>query len=334
MPINKDALGRYRIIDELLRLRSFPSKATLIEAIENRLGYRIGARTLDEDINNMRYNDDLSYHAPIVYDKVQKGYAYDTVGYSITGIPITETDIKKLKYAASILTQFSGVPYLAEIHRPIEQLERIIRVGSATGRWLNNRVIQMEIPPQWPDKGIFEQAVDGVLQQRIMKVRYRPFGGKESEPFVIHPYLLKEFRNRWYLVAYAPHRAEVRNYGLDRFTEALMTTDTYSETFDAEAYFAHSLGITVVNKEEPQRVELWFSPESANYVLTACLHPTQEILENHPKNGLTLAITVHLSEELNMLIRSYGSRIKVLKPEGLRQQWIQDMERCLKNAGQ
>jgi predicted DNA-binding transcriptional regulator YafY len=64
------------------------------------------------------------------------------------------------------------------------------------------------------------------------------------------------------------------------------------------------------------------------------LHPTQEILENHPKNGLTLAITVHLSEELNMLIRSYGSRIKVLKPEGLRQQWIQDMERCLKNAGQ
>jgi predicted DNA-binding transcriptional regulator YafY len=329
MPVNKDALGRYRIIDEMLKRRSFPSKEVLLDAIENRLGYRIGNRTLDEDINNMRNNEDLGYLAPIAYDKVNKGYYYESSDYSITGVPISREDIEKLKYAAGILNQFSGVPYLAEIHRPIEQLERIIRVGTATGKWLNQRVIQLEVPGAWPEKGIFEQAVEGILQKRIMTVRYKPFGGEESEPFRIRPYLLKEFKNRWYLVAFAEHRNEVRNYGLDRFTEAMLTTDVYEEAFDAESYFSHSMGITVVNHAEPVAVELQFAPESTAYVLSTGLHPTQEILKNDPKTGLRVRIRVHLSEELNMFIRSYGSRVQVLQPASLRDAWLDDMRKTL-----
>lgn len=333
MPVNKDALGRYRIIDEMLKRRSFPSKEDLIDAIENRLGYSISSRTLDEDINNMRNNQDLGYMAPIAYDKTRKGYYYQTSDYSITGLPISRDDIEKLKYAADILNQFSGVPYLAEIHRPIEQLERIIRVGSATGQWLSRQVIQMEVPAEWPEKGIFETAVEGILQKSIMTVRYKPFGGVESQPFRIRPYLLKEFNNRWYLVAFAEHRNEVRNYGLDRFTEAVLTTDTYHEAFDAESYFAHAMGITVVNNAAPVAVELLFAPESAAYVLSTGLHSTQEILENHPQKGLHVRITVHLSEELNMFIRSYGSRVQVLKPDSLREAWLEDMRKGLERAG-
>jgi predicted DNA-binding transcriptional regulator YafY len=333
MPVNKDALGRYRIIDEMLKRRTFPSKEDLMDAIENRLGYSIGNRTLDEDINNMRNNEDLGYMAPIAYDKARKGYYYETADYSITGVPISRDDIEKLKYAADILNQFSGVPYLAEIHRPIEQLERIIRVGSATGKWLNRRVIQMEVPAEWPEKGIFETAVEGILQKRTMTVRYKPFGGEESQPFRIHPYLLKEFDNRWYLVAFAEHRNEVRNYGLDRFTEALLTADVYEEDFDAELYFAHSMGITVVNHTEPVAVELLFAPESAAYVLSTGLHATQEIIENDARKGLHMRITVHLSEELNMFIRSYGSRVQVLQPLSLREAWLEDMRKALQQAG-
>ncbi|NBP06225.1 MAG: WYL domain-containing protein [Bacteroidetes bacterium] len=333
MPVNKDALGRYRVIDEKLRMRGYPSKTELIETILKRLGYEIGSRTLDEDLNNMRYNDDLAYYAPIAFDKTRKGYFYEKADYSITSIPVSSEDLEKLKYAANMLSQFSGVPYLAEIHRPIEQLERIIRVGTATGKWLNQKVIQLEVPTEWPDIGIFERSVEGILQKRVMRVRYKPFGSEESEPFRIHPYLLKEFKNRWYLVAFAEHRNEVRNYGLDRFTEAQLTTETYNETFDAESYFSHSMGITVVNNTEPMEVELLFAPESAAYVLTSGLHATQEILDNHPKKGLHMRITVHLSEELNMFIRSYGSRVQVLKPESLRRSWLEDLRKSLEQAG-
>ena len=134
-------------------------------------------------------------------------------------------------------------------------------------------------------------------------------------------------------MAFAEHRNEVRNYGLDRFTEAMLTTDVYPEDFDAESYFIHSMGITVVNNTEPVAVELLFAPESAAYVLSTGLHATQEILENHPQKGLHVRITVHLSEELNMFIRSYGSRVQVLKPASLREQWLEDMRKALERAG-
>jgi predicted DNA-binding transcriptional regulator YafY len=44
-------------------------------------------------------------------------------------------------------------------------------------------------------------------------------------------------------------------------------------------------------------------------------------------------ITVHLSEELNMFIRSYGSRVQVLKPVSLREHWLEDMRKGLERAG-
>jgi predicted DNA-binding transcriptional regulator YafY len=89
------------------------------------------------------------------------------------------------------------------------------------------------------------------------------------------------------------------------------------------------MGITVVNHAEPVAVELQFAPESTAYVLSTGLHPTQEILENDPKTGLRVRIRVHLSEELNMFIRSYGSRVQVLQPASLRDAWLDDMRKTL-----
>jgi predicted DNA-binding transcriptional regulator YafY len=80
-------------------------------------------------------------------------------------------------------------------------------------------------------------------------------------------------------------------------------------------------------------VELLFAPESAAYVLSTGLHGTQEIIENDARKGLHMRITVHLSEELNMFIRSYGSRVQVLQPLSLREAWLEDMRKVLQQAG-
>ena len=85
-------------------------------------------------------------------------------------------------------------------------------------------------------------------------------------------------------------------------------------------------------RAEPVAVELLFAPESADYVLSTGLHATQEIIENHPRKGLHMRITVHLSEELNMFIRSYGSRVQVLQPLSLREAWMEDMRKVLQQA--
>ena len=331
MPLNKNAQVRYRIIDEALRnrQRKFPSKAELIDLISRSLNQQIGVRTLEKDLEDMRESAELGYNAPICYDKTEKGYFYSDPNYSITGIPITEEDLKQLKFAAKIFTRFKNIPYLAELYRPIQQLERIIRVGKNTGQWLDNSIVQLEVPQQEPDMQTFEDLVQCILKKQIVNIRYQRFGHAESKPFKIHPYLLKEYKNRWYLVALNVEQKDVRIYGLDRITTLKELKETHEDEFDAEEYFRYSLGITVINNEEPADIELLFSPDDAHYVLSSPIHPAQKILKNDDK-GLHLQLTLHPSYELTMLIRSYGSGVKVLKPDWLKKEIVNDAKKVVK----
>lgn len=326
MPVNKDALSRYRIIDEALRNRQkpFPSKKELLMLFRERLGIEVANRTLEDDLQNMRSNTDLGYLAPIVYDPVSKGYAYSDPEYTLNGLRISADDLEKLKLGVNILSEFEGLPYLSELRQPIEQLERMMQFGMRTGKWLNNRIVQMEVPALWPDKQLFATLLDAITQQQQVEVSYQRFGDETPYNVIVNPFLLKEYRNRWYLVARNVQVNEIRIYGLDRMPAARMLPSYYDERFDSEAFFQHALGITVFQDEEPETVELLFIPEDAPYVLSNPLHHSQRILQNDDA-GLRVSLNLYPSSyELRMLIRSYGHGVRVLKPERLAREIAED----------
>ena len=111
MAQTKNALIRYKTIDKCLqnKYRQW-SLDDLIEAVSEALyEYEgkenpVSKRTLQLDIQMMR-SEKLGYNAPIVvYDK--KFYKYDDEDFSITDIPLTETDINVLSETVSMLKQF------------------------------------------------------------------------------------------------------------------------------------------------------------------------------------------------------------------------------------
>lgn len=319
MPVNKDALSRYRIIDEALRNRQkpFPSKNELIRLFREKLGIEVAKRTLEEDLQNMRSNADLGYLAPIAYDPAHKGYHYEDPDYTLNGLRISADDLEKLKLGVNILSEFEGLPYLSELRQPIEQLERMMQFGMRTGKWLNNRIVQMEVPALWPDKQLFATLLDAITQQQQLEISYQRFGGEAPYTVTVNPFLLKEYRNRWYLVARNVQVNEIRIYGLDRMPSARMLSSHYSDKFDSEAFFQHALGITVFQDEAPETIELLFDPDDAPYVLSNPLHQSQRILQND-EQGLHISLNLYPSSyELRMLIRSYGHGVRVLKPEKL-----------------
>jgi len=101
MAQNKNALIRYKTIDKCLqnRYRTW-TLDELIEAVSEALyeyeGKKnpVSKRTIQLDIQLMR-SEKLGYNAPIVvYDK--KYYKYEDEEFTITDIPLTETDINVL----------------------------------------------------------------------------------------------------------------------------------------------------------------------------------------------------------------------------------------------
>jgi len=108
MPVNKNALIRYKTIDRCLRNRY--RRWTLddlvdacCDALYDMEGITKGvcARTVQMDIQIMR-SDKLGYNAPIVvYDKIY--YTYADPDYSITEMPLSMDDCKFIKEAITLL---------------------------------------------------------------------------------------------------------------------------------------------------------------------------------------------------------------------------------------
>ena len=108
MPANKNALIRYKTIDNCLRNRYRRwTLDDLVEACSDALydmeGITKGvcARTVQMDIQIMR-SDKLGYNAPIeVYDRIY--YRYADPNYSITDMPLSIEDFKLIKGAIILL---------------------------------------------------------------------------------------------------------------------------------------------------------------------------------------------------------------------------------------
>ena len=108
MPANKNALIRYKTIDNCLRNRYRRwTLDDLVEACSDALydmeGITKGvcARTVQMDIQIMR-SDKLGYNAPIeVYDRIY--YRYADPDYSITEMPLSIEDCKLIKKAIILL---------------------------------------------------------------------------------------------------------------------------------------------------------------------------------------------------------------------------------------
>ena len=116
MPKNKDALSRYRWIDERLRNKRLPKPTleTLIAYVSEKMDASISTRTIQKDIQDMRQDPDLNYMAPIVYERSTGTYRYEDESYSIGNLPIEEADLQGLEIAIGILEQFRSLPVVQD----------------------------------------------------------------------------------------------------------------------------------------------------------------------------------------------------------------------------
>lgn len=331
MPINKDALTRYRIIDQALcsKANKYPSLKDLQKIIEDRLGIEVSLRTIQEDLREMRHNEGLNFNAPIEYIKSVDGYRYTDPSYSITKPPISEKDLKSLKFAANLISKFKDIPYLEDIQKPIEQLERIIEIGKTSGTWANNAIVQLEYPEHSIDNELFKKLINAINNKQACMIKYKAFNKPESRAFKINPYLIKEYKNRWYLVALNVDYNDIRVYGLERISNLLILDEYHDNQFAHEDYFKYALGITVQNNVKPIIVKLQFDNIHGPYILSNPLHHTQKTIKS-TKNHLTISIQVYPSAELSMLLLSHGSGVKVLKPDWLRDEIHAEAKKILK----
>ena len=323
MPVNRNTLLRYKTIDRMLQRGRMVTLDELIEACNDALyetnGYgEVSRRTIQHDIQEMRYSQALGYYAPIkVVDK--KFYKYDEYGYSITQIPISSEDMAQLSEAVDLLKQMSSFRGFDGVEDVVNRLEDYV----ASMRYKVEPVILLESNERLRGLEYITDLHDAIMNQEPIEITYKSFHSPEAQTFCFSPYILKEFRNRWFVFGdrhdftYTP----LCNLALDRIEGISKAPkgERYMKDreFHPSTFFKDMIGVTR-NVESPvEHVTFVASVTEAPYLKTKPLHQSQIELETYPDGSVLFSIDVILNHELERDLLGYGEGITVLSPQRL-----------------
>ncbi len=320
MPVNRNALIRYTTLDNCLRNKY--RKWTLDDLIDacsealyefEGIDKGVSKRTVQMDLQIMR-SEKLGYNAPIVViDK--KYYTYSNSEYSITNIPLTDQDLGKLSEVVTILKQFKGFTHFKELSGMLQRLEDKVHTSKTRER----SIIDLEKNESLKGLEFIDPIYQSILKKKCLNITYQSFKARHENTFVFHPILLKEHRNRWFVLGKKNKRKETLLLALDRIIN-LSDCETpimdYDEKYFSD-FFQHVIGVSVNEGQAPQEIVLLATHVNAPYLETKPLHHSQKTLKK-TNEGTYFSLFVQHNFELERDILAFGDRIKVVSPPRLR----------------
>jgi predicted DNA-binding transcriptional regulator YafY len=332
MSINKKSFIRYRIIDACLRNKyhKYPNREYIIEKCEEKLGCEISVSTFEKDLYAMKNNPEPGYYAPIEYCKTNRGYFYSDKAYSIENFALKEEDIDAIEFATAMLQQYKNLPILEKYACAIDKIMDVVSVRKLLNKEEFAEYIQLEKVLAYKGNEYLEPLINAIKEMQVLLVKYRTFYSIKETLLIIHPYLLKEYKNRWYIIGLHDKYKDMVTLCLDRIISITPAPNVkYTKTFfNSEQYYKNSIGMNVIDGK-PKQILLEFSKEQAQYLITQPLHKSQKI-EKTTESKITISLKVHPTIELISFILGWGNHVKVIKPIELQNNIKEEYSNCLK----
>lgn len=294
----KETVTRYSLI--IKKLRKSPSTFEEIyeylakESDWQEYNFRISKRTFQRDVQDIR----AIYQIDIQYDLSRKVYFIDFDEYEDLSIRILEA---------------------FDTFNALNLFDRV-----------SHRIHFEKRRPQGTDNlyGLLH-AIKNQLQLGFM---YHKFWEDTPSHRIVEPYALKEFKNRWYLLANDLKDNNIKTFGLDRLSKIELTDNHFRlpENFNLNQHFKHCFGIISPNGEKPEKIILSFEPIQGKYIKTLPLHESQKILIDN-EIELQIQLTLIPTFDFIMELLSFGSRMKVIQPQHLAKEIKQHLEDALKH---
>jgi predicted DNA-binding transcriptional regulator YafY len=337
MPHIKNALIRYRIIDRCIRnkYKLHPSKKELREACEEALyGSSDGANICDSTIEKDMFAMKMEHDAPIKYSKRYAGYYYEDPDFSINDIPLTEEDLSAIKFAANTLMQFRDVDMFKQFGNAIDKIVDRVSISSNPSDKTLESFVQFETSISSGGNEFLPELLNAIRNNLVVTFDYASFITGKSKNRSVVPLLLKEYRNRWYLISFDKSKSDIITYGLDRLTNLIITEESATKPvdFNSENYFKYAIGITANNESIPEKIIFKADNVASKYIDSQPFHFSQKLVKAG-KNRTSFELNVMISEELIRSILSYGGEIEILSPISLRDILKNRLKTMVQNYG-
>lgn len=318
MPVTKNPIDRYRILDRCLRdtHRKYTLEA-LLEALNTQLSYTTGKeiskRTLQNDLTTLEYDYGVDYNESLRKQRPAI-YRYENPNKYYQFVQFTNKDSEKIQDAIDILSSYQGIPQYDWAQMLLKEAQ-MCNEKKASGR------VEFQNNPDLRGLEFFSTLLDAITAKQLLTLSYQPYEKPQFE-VLFSPIRLKQFNNRWYVIGKCPQFENISIYPLDRILSVETTRGKYEHTdIDIDEMFDDQVGISITSPNaKVEDVILRVNSKRYNYIETKPIHWSQtELKEQANEHTRTIRIRVYLNKELTQQILSFGDDIEVIAPAELRE---------------
>jgi predicted DNA-binding transcriptional regulator YafY len=334
MAINKNAFLRYKVLDKCFRN---PAKRYFIDDLINECSkvlYEISE--LSNGVSRRQVFDDMAFmeseqgwNATIL--KIRDGrkvhYRYEDISFSINNQPFNEMEANQIKEALQTLSRFKGLPQFGWIAEITARIDAGFNLSNK-----NHSVIEFDQNNYLKGLQFITTIYNAIVFKKVINVSYQSFKSIEPQHFIMHPYFLKQYNNRWFVFGLNDLSSSLINLALDRIVEIEELNNVYIDNTKADfnEYFEDVIGVSVNLDKHPQKILISVKNELLPYIETKPLHGSQKIKERDINNSI-VSIEVIPNYELESLLLSFGERLEVLEPLDLREKLADRINKMTNN---
>lgn len=323
MATNKNALIRYKHLDMLLSDRHhYYDINDLTEKVNNMLyddGFpEVTRRCIEKDLV---YLTERPFSAPIKRFKWngKNCVAYKNASFSIFKQEMSREERNLLREVLNTIGQFEGLDHF-------EWLDKF-KIGLGYSR--QKQVISFSHNPYLQNSTLLGTLFDMISNEVVISLSYHTFTDPTVRSIEFHPYLLKQYNDRWFLIGAADSDKKILNFALDRIdnVEPLLEKKYAECPEDLSERFEDIVGITLYSDRPVEHILCWVSDKSKGYVNTKPIHGSytpikgdadKQLRSEFPQlqGGLFFTLDCINNFELIRELCSYGKELLVLHSDG------------------
>lgn len=288
-------LRRLETIINIIKNKPGITKSSLIDVLNDSHDINVSDRTLDRDFNFL--NTDFGLN--ITYNRAIKGYCL-------------EEDEDQLQ----AFFKFAELSALADLYKTglkdYKTFKKWVIPDDSSGfRGLN----------------VMKTISIGITHKRKLSFDKINYDHDTTKSYYVTPLRLKEYLNRWYLVAIPDGLTEIRTFGLDRIInlKVLNTKAKPIKNINKQLkQFLDVVGLNYSEYETLQKVVLRVETTQIKYLRSMPLHHSQICLDaKNNEDWGTIKYLLKPNYEFESQLLKLGETIEVLEPKSLRSKIIE-----------
>lgn len=336
MPTIKNSFERHKVLDKCFRDRSKKYFMDDLVRIVNKdtfyyYGTSVSERTIRKDIAYMM--DSKGYSAPIA--KGMKGhrafYYYKERDYSIMNLPMSQEEMTQLSDTIKMLSRFKGLPDCSWMEEVLARLEDTFQLTDQP-----KGIVSFAQNPYLKGINHFAPLFDCIVNKSVLHITYHKFR-KPSEVREIHPYQLRQYNNRWFLIGYEPCMSDklpVVTIPLDRIDSIECAQDIIYQEYhgiDLDEYFNQVVGVSLNIGAKKEIIFIKASYPAAAYIESKPIHDSQKIIETN-SDSILFEYNLIPNYEFETILLGYLDECEIIKPIYLKKKLHKRAERILENT--